>query len=71
MTPEERRTLIHTLDRIVEGVRLMLDANLKQLRRNQSIGARCDPLVASLSLVDRALCDAEQGLKTIAKWEAK
>ncbi len=71
MTPEERRELVYTLEGIVNGARLMIDAHLRQLRREQGEGANRDPLVTSLALVDGTLRDAEQGLKTIAKWEAE
>jgi hypothetical protein len=71
MTPEERRQIVYQLEAIVGGARLVLDTNLKHLRQEQRGGLKCDPLVTSLTLVDGTLRDAEQGLKTIAKWEAE
>ena len=71
MTPEERRELIYTLGQIVEGARLMIDAHLTQLRRKQLDDENRDPLVFSLARVDGTLCDAQQGLQAIAKWEAE
>ena len=71
MTTEQRRQIVYQLEAIVGIARLVLDTNLKQLRQEQRYSADRDPLVTSLSLVDHTLCDAEQGLKTIAKWEAQ
>ncbi len=70
MTPEERRELVYNLELIVNGARLIIDSHLRQLRREQGEDANRDPLVTSLTLVDGTLANAEQGLKTIAKWEA-
>lgn len=71
MTPEERRQLVYKLQGIVGSARLVLDTNLKQLRREQGEGSKCDPLVTGLSFVDRTIFNAEEILKTIAKWEAE
>jgi hypothetical protein len=71
MTPGKRRQLVYSLERMVNGARMMIDDAIKQLRREQGEDANCDPLVTSLMLVDGTLANAEQGLKTIAKWEAE
>ncbi len=71
MTPEERRQAVYMLEGIVQSARLILDINLKQLRRDQPTGTKCDPLVTSLAIVDGTLGNAERALQTIAKWEAK
>ena len=71
MTPEERRQLVCKLQNIVGNTRTMLNTNLTQLRREQGEGSKCDPLVTGLSFVDRTIFDAEEILKTIAKWEAE
>lgn len=71
MTPEERRKIVDDLEMMIGNARVVLDINLKQLRREQAEGSKRDPLVTSLTLVDGTLANAERGLQTIAKWEAE
>jgi hypothetical protein len=71
MTPGKRRQLVYSLERMVNGARMMIDDAIKQLRREQGEDANRDPLVTSLALVDGTLANAERALQTIAKWEAE
>ena len=71
MTPEERRKIVGDLKMMVGNARVVLDTDLKQLRREQGEGSKCDPLVTSLTLVDGTLANAERALQTIANWEAE